>query len=207
MTNGVPEPGDGRPPAAAAGKAQEHHLVPGASPVQCGLRAEHRRGGLSTLAEALLVRRAPAAAVITAPPASPISRTSTAQPRHRVLSSCATRSSTTRTRPHPPRAPPATCRAGCAAVQSGLHPPCRAGSARHLLERRYFCADPPGCSPRRVGAAGTTTAVVLTPLRRAGNRGPMDGNARGPGGMAWPLDGCSSALNYAAGGARGWRWP
>ena len=38
-------------PAGAAGEAQQHHLEPGAFPVQCGLRGEHRRGGLSALAE------------------------------------------------------------------------------------------------------------------------------------------------------------
>ena len=61
-------------------------------------------------------------------------------------------------------------------MQSGLRPP--------WPGRRHFGGDPPWCSRRRVGAASTTTAVVLTPLRRAGNRGPMDGNARGPGEMA-----------------------
>ena len=61
--------------------------------------------------------------------------------------------------------------------QSGLRPPC--------TERRHFGGDPPGCSRRRRGCGRYHHGRGAHPLcGRAGNRGPMDGNARGRGGMA-----------------------
>jgi hypothetical protein len=154
------------------------------------------------------VRRAPAAAASTTPPASPASNASPAQLRHRVDSSCATSRHTARIDPGyapptaPPRvlAPPLRGEGGTTPRPRLPSPPGRVAACARAA--RGFGPIPPG--PSSGPAAGAVSAVPVRSIRpsrtgrrevlqapgrqpatgstaKAGVPGPRRGSRRGPG--------------------------